>query len=74
MLGGGKASGLHSTGAVVGRGTLRGRDVDREWGGWGFSGKEDVQPRSQGEKALVAPWPLGPQEAVARSAHQQISL
>lgn len=33
MLGGGKASGRHSTGAVVGRGKLRGRDVDRKWGG-----------------------------------------
>lgn len=31
-------------------------------------------PRSQGEKALVALWPLGPQAAAARSSNQQNSL
>lgn len=38
----------------------------------GSSGKEGVWPRFQGEKALVASWPLGPREEAARSSQKQI--
>lgn len=38
----------------------------------GSSGKEGAWPRSQGEKALVASWPLRPRDEAARSSQKQI--
>lgn len=42
---------------------LMGREVDTQLVGdgvGGSSGKEGAWPRSQGEEALVASWPVGP--------------
>lgn len=42
----------------------------------GFSEEEGMWPRSKVRRPrwLVAPWPLGPQEAAARTCRQQIPL
>lgn len=54
---------------------LMGREVDTQLVGNGVgrsSGKDGAWPRSQGEEALVASWPLGPREEAARSSQKQI--
>lgn len=53
----------------AGEQVLRGREVNIQEAG-GRSSGEEAWPRPQGEKTLVALWPLGPQEAAARSSHQ----